>query len=108
MSPADPTNMNWITQPNEDVTIAETHTQTMPGVNFTLDSASLPTPAASFRMGAAGTRTFTVTAHFSGTLGETCNIQVAGSAGGAATKIIRQPSSSSFDQRSFTFTVENE
>jgi len=99
--------MNWKTQPNEQITVSETHTPTMRGVNFTLDQAAVPTPTKTFQMGTSGKRIFSVLAHFSGTTGETCVTTVAGSGGGGTTETIQQPTSSSFDQIHFTFEVES-
>lgn len=106
MRAADATNLNWKTQPNEQITVSETHTATMPGVNFTLDQANVPTPNKTFQMGSSGKRIFSVLAHFSGTQGEKCTAQVSGNGGGSTTETIQQPTSSSFDQVNFTFEVE--
>jgi hypothetical protein len=106
MRAADATNLNWKTQPNEEITVSETHDTTMPGVNFTLDEANIPTPNKTFQMGSSGQRFFTVTAHFSGTDGEKCVTQVSGDGGGSSRKTIRQPTSASFAQLNFKFEVE--
>lgn len=66
MRPADATNMNWLTQPNEQITVSETHSPTMPGVNFTLDGVRVQTPTRTFQMGTSGTRLFNVNANFFG------------------------------------------
>ena len=106
MKAADATNLNWKTQPNEQITVSETHATTMPGVNFTLDEANVTPPNKTFQMGSSGQRIFTVTAHFSGTSGEKCVTQVSGNGGGSTSKTIQQPTSSSFAQLNFTFEVE--
>jgi hypothetical protein len=107
MQPTDATNLHWKTRPNEQITISETHSETMPGVNFTLDLVNEAPPKLTFQMGVSGKRTFTVTAHFSGTANEECLVTVSGSLGGEATKGIDQPLNSSFDHRTFTFIVGN-
>src|SRR3989442_5487616 len=96
MQPTDPTNLNWMTVPNEMVTVSETHSATMPGVNFTLDEKPVSTPSHTFQMETSGARVFGVLAHFSGTPNEECKVTVSGSAAGNATKTIRQPTNSSF------------
>jgi hypothetical protein len=105
MQAADLTNLNWITQPNEQITVSETHSPTMIGINFALDLHTEQPPTHTFTMGADGRRVFTVNANFSGLPDELCKTTVTGSAGGTGAKTIRQPPNSSFGQLHFTFTV---